>query len=119
MAQEFSSSEIEDIVKSWMKETPEASDQEASEFFSIFGDKAIEVYNNSFPNETNPSGKTKGSWVPDIATAKKEEDKFNGKAKRYGHVLTIKNPDKNSWPQGITTKTGYIRTLGFDMTTQW
>ena len=115
----LSLSETEDLIKAFCEENPDVEDPQ--EFLSIvkkIADYVVKddvdlIYNNMVATG-QLKGKTKGIWVPDVETAKKEASGFS-QVKRFGNLLVVDRANKMAWPEGLKTKTGYLRARGYDV----
>lgn len=129
----FSLNEIATLVKDFMAQAPDPTDEEVDDFFSIFSegyptdsgnserDIAIDIYNRAFMGDPlDGLGKTRMTkWVPDD----KAIEKFSGdNLIKRGNLLGFKDYETgvtfHNYPEGHKSRNSFLRSLGYIPTNQ-
>lgn len=127
----FSLNQIATLVKDFLAQTPDPTDEEVDDFFSIFSDEyhlgnsergiAIDLYNRAFMGDSlDGLGKARmTNWVPDD----KAIEKFSGdNLIKRGNLLGFKDYETgvtfHNYPEGHKSRNSFLRSLGYIPTGQ-
>lgn len=130
---DFNLNQIALLVKDFMAQNPDPTDEEVNDFFSIFSDGystdsknserdiAIDLYNKAFlKGSLDGLGKARMTkWVPDT----KVVEKFSGdNLIKRGNLLGFKDYKSgatfHNYPEGHKSRNSFLRSLGYLPTAQ-
>lgn len=124
----FSRNQIANLIRDFMTQTPDPTDEEVNDFFSLFSDDystdlgnserdiAIDLYNRAFmEGSLDGLGKARMTkWVPDD----KAIEKFSGdNLIKRGNLLGFKDYEYgvpfHNYPEGHKSRNSFLRSLGY------